>query len=113
MECYCEPMEVDECCDVWQVRLRTARKQHICCECSEQIQPGERYEYIFSVFEDEAQTFKTCAFCAAEFERLQDKHPDARFVKRDLACILVWDMRNEIGSIVEKEKAGRSDNDGA
>ena len=112
MECYCEPMEVDECCDVWQVSWRIARKQHICCECGEKINPGERYERIFSVHEEGVQTFKTCEFCTAELDRLKEKHPDVQFAKTDLACILVWDMRNEVAYSAEKEKAGRKGDGG-
>lgn len=95
MECYCEPMEVEEYCTVWNVTWRTARKQHKCCECGEIINPGERYEHIFSVFEDEVTVYKTCQFCADEFKRLAKKHTDMNMVKGDLACVLVWDMRNE------------------
>lgn len=96
MECYCEPIEPEDYCSVWNVTWRKARKKHRCCECGEIIQPGQRYENIFSVFESEVTIFKTCEFCAAEFDRLVKKHPDAKFVKSDLACILVWDMRNEV-----------------
>lgn len=96
MECYCEPMEGEEYCTVWNVTWRKARKQHRCCECMDTIQPGQRYEHIFSVFEGDVTIFKTCEFCAAEFDRLVKKHTDANFVKGDLACILVWDMRNEV-----------------
>lgn len=97
MECYCEPMEADESCPVWQVSWRKAKKEHKCCECGDTIKPGERYEYIFCIFEGEVDNYKTCEFCAGEFARLQGKFSrDFNMCKTDLACVLVWDMRNEI-----------------
>ena len=95
MECYCEPMEAEDFCSVWEVSWRKAHKQHKCCECGDLIQSGDRYEYIFSVFEGDVTVFKTCEFCAHEFDRLQGKYSDMCMVKGDLACVLVWDMRNE------------------
>jgi hypothetical protein len=95
MECYCEPESYDDYCAVWNVTWRRARKEHKCCECHETIRPGERYEHVFYVFEGTPGTYKTCEFCATEFARLEKKHPDAQFVKGDLACIVVWDIRNE------------------
>jgi hypothetical protein len=96
-ECYCEPGEAEGYPDVWSVSWQTARKQHRCCECHELILPGQRYERIFCVQDGDAQTFKTCEFCAKEYEQLRKKHPDVCWMKGndDLACLLVWDLRNE------------------
>lgn len=98
MQCYCEPSEPDGSCDVWRVTWHVARKQHKCCECLEAISPGERYEVIFCVFMGEVAVHKTCEFCATEYDRLLQKHPDLSWMKgqQDLACALVWDMRNEV-----------------
>lgn len=96
IECYCEPIE-GEPCTVWNVSWRVARKDHKCCECQETIKIGERYQYTFTVFEGEASPFKTCAFCAEEYERLRNKYPEGSFCPGDLACVVVWDMRNEGG----------------
>lgn len=96
MECYCEPMDADGGgCEVWNLTWRKARVQHRCCECKEPILQGERYERIFSVFEDEINVSTTCEFCANEYQRLLAKHPDLSWLKGELACIVVWDMRNE------------------
>jgi hypothetical protein len=94
-ECYCEPMEPDEPSDVWTVTWHKARKEHKCHECGEFIKKGNRYERIFSVFDGSAVAYKTCEFCANEYQRLLSKHPDLSWVKGELACVLVWDMRNE------------------
>ena len=91
-ECYCEPQE-GEACDVWTTKMRVARKSHKCCECREEIKAGDRYEYIFSVFEGDIYTYKTCEFCANEYKRLLKRNPDLMEIKGDLACVLVWDMR--------------------
>ena len=96
MECYCEPMDADEGCTVWEVSWRKARKEHKCCECNDTIKLGDRYEYIFSIFEGDVNQYKTCEFCANEFERLAKKYGgDFNMCKTDLACVLVYDMRNE------------------
>lgn len=108
MECYCEPMfdDADACCTVWNVTHPVARKHHICCECGEPILPGQKYERIFAVFEGTADTHKTCEFCAAEYQRLLAKHPDTMWSKgnNDLACLLVWDIRNEMASMERTTK---------
>ena len=39
-----------------------SRKQHNCCECGSNIEPGERYEYV-SGFWGDFCVFKTCLFC--------------------------------------------------
>lgn len=45
--------------------LRTARKEHTCCECREVIRPGHRYEHAFGIDgEGGAFTSKTCEICA-------------------------------------------------
>ena len=98
MECYCEPAGNDgDYCTVWNVTWQRARKQHRCCECHEPIMPGQKYEKIFAVFEGDVSTHKTCEFCANEYQRLLAKHPDVGWYKGndELACLLVWDMRNE------------------
>lgn len=97
MECYCDPIEPDEVCQVYEVTWRRARKAHVCCECGEAIETGQRYEYTFTVLDGEVTVYKTCGFCANEFTRLRDKHPGVEFCKTDLACILVWDMRRDEG----------------
>ena len=108
MECYCEPQSADGGCSVWKQQWFVARKQHRCCECLETIEPGQRYERIFCVYEGEVSVYKTCEFCANEFERLSRKHNDFDCVKGDLACLLVWDMRNEMGESDVRSDLGDS-----
>ncbi len=44
-------------------KMVKARKQHICCECGEEIEPGEQYEKISMVHEGEFSSHKTCLLC--------------------------------------------------
>ena len=43
--------------------VKSARKDHQCCECQRTIKLGETYEYTFGVWNGVAQTFKTCEQC--------------------------------------------------
>lgn len=47
----------------YRMVVRTARKQHSCCECRGQIQPGERYNYHSGVWDGRAESFKVCPEC--------------------------------------------------
>lgn len=49
---------------VHKCEVRTARKQHTCCECGETIEPGRKYEYVRGKWEDRWSEYKTCARCA-------------------------------------------------
>ncbi len=44
-------------------KLRRARKAWECCECCETIQPGDLYEHMRGLYEDEWDTYRTCARC--------------------------------------------------
>lgn len=43
--------------------VRTARKDHKCCECRGVIQAGEKYHYYSGIWDGIARTFKTCEEC--------------------------------------------------
>ena len=43
----------------------TAKKQHICCECGSDIDPGEKYHRVEGVWMGDFLTFKTCETCLA------------------------------------------------
>lgn len=53
-----EPLKLAR--ETWPV----ARKQHKCCECNSDIDPGEKYQCITGLFEDKFETYKTCLICA-------------------------------------------------
>lgn len=50
-------------CEVFETCWYTARKQHRCGECGRTIEPRERYEKTFVVFEGDASSHKTCGHC--------------------------------------------------
>lgn len=64
MECGCSCGYDYEPASVYNVTEPRARKDHKCCECGGQIQPGEKYEYVWGVGTDGAFTAKTCLTCA-------------------------------------------------
>jgi len=52
-----------EPCEVWEVRSHRARKAHRCDCCQRTIQPGERYNATFSIFEGEVSYERACPEC--------------------------------------------------
>ena len=48
---------------VYNASERTARKHHLCGECHRLIEPGERYEYVFEIYDGDPQSHKTCMTC--------------------------------------------------
>lgn len=42
---------------------RTARKRHFCTECHGAIEVGEVFEYVWGLWDDEVNIFKTCTHC--------------------------------------------------
>lgn len=62
ISCNCS-VEVDEYPDIYSIKLRKARKPHICCECGCNIKIGKTYEYTTMLTEGEWLEFKTCAPC--------------------------------------------------
>ncbi|NCC62614.1 MAG: hypothetical protein EOM12_17135 [Verrucomicrobiae bacterium] len=46
-------------------KIRTARKENICCECKGIIEPGETYHYHHGVWDHVGQGFKVCMECEA------------------------------------------------
>ncbi len=43
--------------------VRTARKEHRCCECREVIPVGVRYEFFSGIWDGYADSHKTCLSC--------------------------------------------------
>ena len=49
---------------VAESKMRKARKHHICCECNQKINPGDRYQEIKGCWNGEWARYKTCEPCA-------------------------------------------------
>jgi hypothetical protein len=64
MECSCEiDVDRDGYPSLIKEKIRTANKNHICCECGKTILTGEKYEYVWGVWDSESQVYKTCMDC--------------------------------------------------
>lgn len=50
---------------VFRESFPVARKAHRCYECRRMIQKGEKYRYIFGVWEGTSDTMHICAHCQA------------------------------------------------
>jgi hypothetical protein len=63
MPCDCS-IDVDNNPEFMTSKIITARKFHKCCECHEEIKPGEKYERVSGKWEGEMSTIRTCLICA-------------------------------------------------
>ena len=64
MECFCGCDYGDgEPVAVYNESRVVARKTHECCECGEDIRPGDRYELVKMCWGGGWGTFKTCPTC--------------------------------------------------
>ena len=70
-ECYCDY----DPATIYKASRPTARKPHVCEECGRQIQPGERYESVFGVWENKGNTYHTCRHCLALRDYVQAHVP--------------------------------------
>lgn len=62
MTCYC--YDYDEQAKVWHEETRRARVRHRCTECGGPILPGENYERVRWISQDnDAGCYKTCQRC--------------------------------------------------
>lgn len=53
--------------------VRTARKQHRCCECGRVIEPGESYHHTSGAWDGTLNTFKHCRHCERSVQLLLDQ----------------------------------------
>ena len=44
-------------------KMRTANKEHTCCECNKKIRKGEEYCYESGIWEGAPNSYKTCKDC--------------------------------------------------
>jgi hypothetical protein len=60
--------------DVYEERIRRARKDHVCAACHEPIRRGDRYASTFVVYDGTASQVKRCMRCDLMFEHLCERH---------------------------------------
>ena len=52
-----------ECPEFHRATIVKARKEHICCECGEIINPGQKYEYVVGKYDGAIFQCHTCIVC--------------------------------------------------
>lgn len=86
MFCDCS-ITAEGTCDLWITRMQKARKKYKCYECQDVINVGEIYEYLFTIYQGDINYYRTCAWCANEFNEVMAKLPyDEALAKGNLAC---------------------------
>jgi hypothetical protein len=83
---------------VFDERMVTARKSHRCSECSRTIQKGERYKYIFGVWDGDARSFHTCAECLSAWEWFNKEY--------ECDCYIFGEMLGEFLNMLPYPNAG-------
>jgi hypothetical protein len=87
-ECYCDY----DAPKVYRATIRRARKEHTCEECGRKINPKEKYEHVFGVWEY-VGNFKTCDRCTTL----------RQWVKNNIPCFC-WAHGNMIDDAEEAVK---------
>ncbi|MFA5868012.1 MAG: hypothetical protein WC891_08700 [Actinomycetota bacterium] len=82
-DCVCDYGGDGEYAEFSRTQVVTARKIHKCCECHQEIRPGQQYEHVKGFWSDGGfMDFKTCIpcatirkdlFCGLPFEALQEE----------------------------------------
>jgi len=94
MECYCDCEQAA----FSQVKMRNARKPHLCDECGRVIELGERYEHTRSILDGLWCTDRTCRECL----ELRD------YVKAHVPCFcwghgnMIQDARNALDALADE-----------
>ena len=70
MECACISAHIDDESEVLSCKTVTAKKNHSCCECGIQIEPGSRYWNEKTVYDGKYDRYKTCLDCMSVREHL-------------------------------------------
>jgi hypothetical protein len=65
ISCDCSIEGADEGNECYRDIIRTARRFWRCCECHEQIKPGNQYEHVSAKFDGTWGQFQTCLPCLA------------------------------------------------
>ena len=68
MGCYCDYDQPA----FYSATVRTAKKQHKCCECGHTIEPGEKYENVAGKWDGRIGSYHTCEACADLRDSLAD-----------------------------------------
>lgn len=80
MSDYCEP-------SCFKQEERKARKQHKCCECHNEINIGEVYQYSSGVWDSIPDSHKTCLSCAALWDDYVEQTGEPMIFEHLKECI--------------------------
>lgn len=61
-----------DCFDLQRTRHPIAAKPHSCGGCRQEIAKGDRYEYIFAIYDGDSGTYKTCLPCVEFRSQLKE-----------------------------------------
>lgn len=61
--------------------VRKARKAHKCCECHEDINSGDQYQYSSGVWDGEPRDYKQCLNCGVIFEAMTHSGEEVCFTQ--------------------------------
>ena len=61
---------------VFSDEIRTARKEHKCCECPNPILPGQKYHLFKGCYEGKWSRYKTCMDCDEIWAELRNLYRD-------------------------------------
>lgn len=81
--------QCEGCCDIYEERFRTARKEHRCTACKRAILPGHRYCAVFTLYDGSTVTYKRCGSCQRLHEHLVELcrlAGDDMWPRDDLGC---------------------------
>jgi hypothetical protein len=94
----------DEVYELREVRIRKARKSHVCCACKTAIAPGDYYANVFTLFDGETTIYKRCGACQLTHEHLIDKctslDDSEMWPREDLGCGLRYE--SEWGAVPDE-----------
>ena len=68
MGCYCDY----DPSDIWDEKIRKARKEHTCAECNNTINVGEEYTDIAQLSDGSWDHFRLCEFCTHDWRVARD-----------------------------------------
>lgn len=69
ISCDCSCEDYDSLPTISREEFPVARKVYKCCECGEDIQPGQKYHMVTGLWEDGWNTYRTCMVCYRIRER--------------------------------------------
>lgn len=81
----------DEYYDIYNERARVANKEHDCCACDLPIRKGDKYTYVFILYDGCKENYKRCARCQFLHEHLRTLAPGEMWPDEQLGCGTLYD----------------------